>query len=127
MHGWDKLQAEYGGLGAMHNSSHANCRDVGANTVPMAIFGRAANAIDRIGVECSSMIVRRINGTWQLDNWWTPPNQGPFGSAGGTEFTRSCPLGTLMERINLQVSGTLVQAISPECTRPTIPMSPVVP
>lgn len=124
MNGWDALIPEFGGGGANNNMSHANCRDIGLNTAAVGIWGGAAGAIDRVGLHCSSMVVKRINGTWQLENWWTGDTTA-FGGDGGTAFSRSCPPGTLIEKMSVQAGDNFVQALSPECARPTIPIIPV--
>lgn len=125
MEGWDKLLQEFGGSGSDNNGAHVNCRDVSGGTAAMGIRGAAADEVDRVGLVCSSMVVRRVNGSWQLDNWWTGNTQS-FGGGGGTFFERSCPIGSLITRLDL-MTGRYVDNLSAECAKPTVPMTAVVP
>lgn len=125
MDGHDKLFEEHGGDGG--NVRHIDCGDLvgGRNQGVMGFYGGAADVVDRIGLTCSNMVVRRRNGAWILDNWWRPGNSA-WGGGGGAEFARDCPIGSLVTKFDLKTGG-LVDNASAECARPTVPVTAVVP
>lgn len=125
MEGHDKLFEEHGGDGG--NVRHIDCGDLvgGRNQGVMGFYGGAADVVDRIGLTCSNMVVRRRNGAWILDNWWRPGNSA-WGGGGGAEFARDCPIGSLVTKFDLKTGG-LVDNASAECARPTVPVTEVVP
>ncbi|MBL8786536.1 MAG: hypothetical protein JNJ59_16655, partial [Deltaproteobacteria bacterium] len=116
--GYDSLIAEYGGQGG-GDSTHLNCGDVGA-TVAMGIEGRAGSVIDQLRVVCSSMQVERVNGTYQIVNWWTA-NTTTRGGDGGSPFGRQCDVGTLVNRVNVW-SGSRVDDLTLSCARYRLPI-----